>query len=398
MLFETMINKITETTLDMAHKTILKGVDRGMYVLDVDDIVWKFNPVLGQVFKNLPERLVCRQSSGIDGTIEFGYIPNTGNSFGEFKRMTIYHGTPIWFCSIKKNNGASSEMLSSPVFYMKTPATKRNIENLKRFVERLTMKGVEESKKEWGTNSIIHKDGHNFLLQALHRRKFENIFIPKDIEMEIKTSLDSFMSKRKWYIENGIPYHFGILLYGEAGGGKSSLAQAISSYMKATVNYVYGDDVLKFSKLLGREIQTDTMSEDTYRCIIIEDIDCGFKSDDEKSETDDDGEKREKGLAALLNSLDGINAPSNTVYIFTTNHIEKLDKALIRPGRIDLCIEIKPITRETFDQFCIHHYGTTYDGDIAIKPGLTFAKLQLFVMKGYSLEELVHEVNDYENN
>jgi SpoVK/Ycf46/Vps4 family AAA+-type ATPase len=98
-----------------------------------------------------------------------------------------------------------------------------------------------------------------------------------------------------------------------------------------------------------------------------------------------------------LNSLDGINAPSNAVYIFTTNHIEKLDKALIRPGRIDLCIEIKPITRETFDQFCLRHYGTTYDGDIVIKPNLTFAKLQLFVMKGYSLEELVHEVNDEDN-
>lgn len=395
-MFDAIINKITETTLSMAHKTIHKGFDRVMYIVNVNEIIWNCNPVLGHVFKNLPETLSCIQSSEIDGTALFKYIADTMDFIENFKRITIYHGTPIWFFSVKVNRGAGQGMTTLPVFYMKTLATKRNIKNLKRFIERLTMKGVEESKKDWGANSFIHKDGFSSILTTYRRREFENIFIPKDIETEIKTSLDSFMSKRKWYIENGIPYHFGILLYGEAGGGKSSIAQAISSYMKATVNYVYGDDVLSFSKLLGREIPSDTMSEDAYRCIIIEDIDCGFESD-EKSKTADGDEKREKGLASLLNSLDGINAPSNTVYIFTTNHIEKLDKALIRPGRIDLCIEIKPITRETFDQFCLHHYGTTYDGDIVIKPGLTFAKLQLFVMKGYSLEELVHEVNDEDN-
>lgn len=395
-MLEPIISKITETALDNAHKAILKGVDKAMYIVNVNEIIWKCNPVLGRIFKNLPETLSCAQSSEIDGSVQFKYTANTMDFIEDFKRITIYHGTPIWFFSVKGTRGAGPGMTTYPVFYMKTPATKRNIENLKLFIKRLTMKGVEESKKEWKTNSIIiHKDGFSSFLTKHRRREFENIFIPKDIETEIKTSLDSFMSKRKWYIENGIPYHFGILLYGEAGGGKSSLAQAIASYMKATVNYVCGDDVLDFPKLMGREIQTDTMSEDTYRCIIIEDIDCGFKSD-EKSETVD-GEKREKGLASLLNSLDGINAPSNAVYIFTTNHIEKLDKALIRPGRIDLCIEIKPITRETFDQFCLRHYGTTYDGDIVIKPGLTFAKLQLFVMKGYSLEELVHEVNDEDN-
>jgi hypothetical protein len=156
--------------------------------------------------------------------------------------------------------------------------------------------------------------------------------------------------------------------------------------------------------MLGRDIPTDTMTEHSYRTIVIEDIDCGFKDvrasflnkeilpEDQKEEL-----KRGSGFASLLNSLDGINAPSNTIYVFTTNHIEKLDPALVRPGRIDLKLEIGDVCRETFDMFCLRHYGKTYDGDIKFKSGITFAKLQNEVMVGKSLDELVKGVSDDNN-
>jgi mitochondrial chaperone BCS1 len=40
-------------------------------------------------------------------------------------------------------------------------------------------------------------------------------------------------------------------------------------------------------------------------------------------------------LSGLLNVLDGFYAPSNVLFVMTTNHIEVLDEALLRPGRID---------------------------------------------------------------
>jgi chaperone BCS1 len=40
-------------------------------------------------------------------------------------------------------------------------------------------------------------------------------------------------------------------------------------------------------------------------------------------------------LSGLLNVLDGFHAPSGVLFVMTTNHVEKLDQALLRPGRID---------------------------------------------------------------
>ena len=80
------------------------------------------------------------------------------------------------------------------------------------------------------------------------------------------------------------------------------------------------------------------------------------------------------------------------IYIFTTNHIDKLDPALIRPGRIDLKIEVGCVCKETFDQFCKRHYGK--EPHVDIKPGITFAQLQVEVMKEKSYEELIKFVTE----
>jgi chaperone BCS1 len=151
--------------------------------------------------------------------------------------------------------------------------------------------------------------------------------------------------------------------------------------------------------MIGAEIPEDTMSPDLYTIVVVEDIDCGF-ADPEPDTCDDVSDNnlrftprnRKVGLATILNSIDGMCAPRNTIFIFTTNHIEKLDPALIRPGRIDLKIEINGITNETFGKFCKFHYGEAPKDDININTELTFADLQLEVMKGSTMDELIEFV------
>lgn len=46
-------------------------------------------------------------------------------------------------------------------------------------------------------------------------------------------------------------------------------------------------------------------------------------------------------LSALLNVLDGVASQEGRVLIMTTNHIEKLDAALVRSGRVDKKVEFR---------------------------------------------------------
>ena len=179
------------------------------------------------------------------------------------------------------------------------------------------------------------------------------------------------------------------------------MAQAISEYINARTIIVSGDDIMDIPEQVFRGfIPLDTNDIDQFQTLIVEDVDCGLTVDASMqrmfgsavgygSKDNKDNEKRSNGLASVLNQLDGINSLSNTVYVFTTNYIDKLDPALIRPGRIDLKIEIGYVTTETFNKFVKKHYGKTVDPDMKIKDGLTFAELQTYVMKEYSFDQIV---------
>jgi ATP-dependent 26S proteasome regulatory subunit len=257
-------------------------------------------------------------------------------------------------------------------------------------------------------------DQHTAVFVDTFERNFDNdVFVPKDIREQITSALDNFMNSSDWYIKNKIPYHFGIMLYGPAGTGKTSIAQAIANYVKATMYVVSGDDILKLPAMMdnGRAINTFGLTKNDFNIVLIEDIDCGlsYKSLYARGSrlgspwaTDwDDEEKLDKfqdnnGLATVLNTIDGIGAPRNTIFIFTTNHVEKLDSALIRPGRIDLSLEIKNVCLETFKEFMVHHFGedVKIPNNLVIKNDLTFADLQVKVMSGMSAKDIIDYVKD----
>lgn len=249
-------------------------------------------------------------------------------------------------------------------------------------------------------------EGHIYELDTSIRRDFNNVFIPDNIVNEICESLDKFRNYKDWYDEHNIPCHFGIMLYGAAGMGKSSIAQAIATYMHSNLFVLSGDCVMALPKAVRIINQHTTRYRNDYNIILIEDVDCGISADNisnrlsnmyaYKSNNDDNIADNHMGLASVLNVLDGIGAPNNVIFIFTTNHIEKLDPALIRPGRIDLSLEIKPVCLESFGKFMTHHYG---DGvyipkNLSIRDNLSFAELQTLVMKGYSADKLIEFVKN----
>lgn len=141
--------------------------------------------------------------------------------------------------------------------------------------------------------------------------------------------METFFASRGWYVQRGIPWRRGYMLVGPPGTGKSSLVFALASEMSVPI----------FALSLGTAITDGGLSDllmtiPERSVLLIEDIDTFTVAQSRKLEKD--GEKKEfVSLSALLNALDGVIAGEGRVVIMTTNHPEKLDRALTRAGRID---------------------------------------------------------------
>lgn len=232
------------------------------------------------------------------------------------------------------------------------------------------------------------------------KRDFNNVFITDKIENSIRHSLTRFISSAEWYKEHSIPYHYGILLHGEPGMGKTSIAQAIANEFGARMYMMSGDNIFELPEILQKQVNTYNLLKGDYVVLLIEDIDSGLKAAALKNRIisksdDEDEDNHANGLATVLNAIDGVGAAQNIIYIITTNHKEDIDPALIRPGRIDLDIEIESVNFETFTKFMKFHYGEdVYIPEIKVKPGISFATLQVKVMEGATIEELCEYVSE----
>ena len=95
-----------------------------------------------------------------------------------------------------------------------------------------------------------------------------------------------------------------------------------------------------------------------------------------------------KVLRDLMNAIDGLITKENFIIIATTNSIESLDPALIRPGRFDTAIKIDYIDMEVFNKAMMRYFGKTAEG-ILKKKNLTISRLQVEFLMGKTYEEFI---------
>jgi chaperone BCS1 len=155
--------------------------------------------------------------------------------------------------------------------------------------------------------------------------------------------IQTFRSSDERYRRLGVPYHRGYLLYGPPGTGKTSLVSALGAKFGMSIYAV------NLTELNDRTLKVAISSVPANSVVLFEDIDC-MKAGNRRPETGEWADKaiqpfgNEKAdpadrfgvtLSGLLNVVDGFHAPENVLFVMTTNKIEALDPALLRPGRID---------------------------------------------------------------
>lgn len=204
--------------------------------------------------------------------------------------------------------------------------------------------------------------------------------------MDVLRDINEYLNPKtaRWYAERGIPYRRGYLLYGPPGTGKTSLTFALAG--------VFGLDIHVVSLLeptLTEEELGMLFTNLPARCIVLlEDIDTAGlirndpASDEEKTKNESkesesfnvqnlaqalktanqqSEEERKKGisLSGLLNIIDGVASHEGRVLVMTTNRPEKLDEALIRPGRVDHQVAFDNATKhqikELFERMYANH-------------------------------------------
>ena len=157
-----------------------------------------------------------------------------------------------------------------------------------------------------------------------------------------------------WYNKNNIRHYRGTLLYGRPGTGKSELV--IKTAEKCAVPLII-IDLASFSSnnQFQKEIKKYQFPGAIY---LFEDIDCVFNGRENirKATT-------ETGVTFdfFINLLSGAGAIKDAFVVITTNNIDVLDPALIRPGRIDQIIELKSLNMEEKEEMCRRLLEKNYD-------------------------------------
>ncbi|KAI0273320.1 BCS1 N terminal-domain-containing protein, partial [Gloeopeniophorella convolvens] len=190
------------------------------------------------------------------------------------------------------------------------------------------------------------------------KRPLRSVVLAPGVAERVEEDVRAFLERRAWYADRGIPYRRGYLLHGPPGSGKSSFIQALAGALS------YDICVLNLSERgLADDKLNHLLSNAPERSfVLIEDVDAAFNK---RVQTSEDGYQSSVTFSGFLNALDGVASGEERVIFLTTNHVERLDPALIRPGRVDLAVLIDDAQPEQAKTLFTNFYGNVTEADAA---------------------------------
>jgi len=258
---------------------------------------------------------------------QMALIPAPGRHFFWYERRPFW----VWLYRSEETSGYRQRRVESLTFR----TVGRNQAVLKRFVAEI----VACHQKNVRTTPYLYvwDEGWTWV-SAYHPRLLDSVILKPGEKEHLVEDIERFRASHPRYRKLGVPYHRGYLLYGPPGTGKTSLVSGLSAKFGMSIY------VMNLTEFNDRSLKSAMNDVPQNSIILFEDIDC-MRTGDRRLEAPASEQKRENEkpqanttgvtLSGLLNVLDGFHAPDGVVFVMTTNRIEALDPALLRPGRID---------------------------------------------------------------
>ncbi len=322
-----------------AQSTSLHGINAGKSGF-VEALLRRFTPRthhLSIETKNIP-----RPNGSIQ--TDFFLIPGPGRHILRYKNAFLMVNRVRENRSLDRTTGKPWETVTLTTLY----SNRHIFEDLFLEAHRLVQQSTEGKTIIYTPQSVYWTE----FGEARRKRPLESVILDKGVKERITSDVKDFLRSGKWYYDRGVPYRRGYLLHGPPGSGKSSCIQAIAGELD------YSIAILNLSErgLTDDRLNTLLQVVPKRTLVLLEDADAAFGN--RRTQTDADGYRGANvTFSGLLNALDGVASAEERVLFLTTNHVERLDSALVRPGRVDMAVRLEEITRWQAGQLWDRFYG-----------------------------------------